>query len=206
MRAYVLPNIIGLLACLLATLPAHAASKKYDIEVIIFEDLTNQYLNSEEWPRLEIDLSPDEMPAEMRRSRSGSTAGMKIRENKRRQLVSQAKKIKNSKNYRILVHKAWRQPGLNTKKAYKIPISGSTNSGSSITGTIKVALERYLHVYTDLVYSKPRHSYSGSGISTSSRRSHKDFSIKEHRRMRSREVHYLDHPLVGVLVVAVPVK
>jgi hypothetical protein len=35
---------------------------------------------------------------------------------------------------------------------------------------------------------------------------YKEYPIKSHRRMRSRELHYLDHPMVGILVMAMPVK
>jgi hypothetical protein len=33
-----------------------------------------------------------------------------------------------------------------------------------------------------------------------------EYPIKFHRRMRSKELHYLDHPLVGILVMAKPVE
>ena len=32
------------------------------------------------------------------------------------------------------------------------------------------------------------------------------YPINFHRRMRSKELHYLDHPIVGILVKALPVE
>ena len=207
MHSNILLKLIFILASLSMALSTSAASKKYDIEILIFEDISNRYINSEQWPRLEIDLSPDELPAEFRQPKASQLSNVKIRNNKLKLLTSQAKKIRKSKNYRILLHKAWRQPGLGKKDAHNVPINASIDTGASIKGTVKIVLERYLHVYTNLIYSKPRDSfYTSAGMGSIDRSSHKDFSIKAHRRMRSREIHYLDHPLVGVLVTAVPVK
>lgn len=214
MRAYAITKLILVLSCLALSLPAHTAATKYDVEIIIFEDINNRYINSENWPRLEIDLLPDELPAELRAALMSETDSSKpvrgIRNITPRLLTKQAKKISKSKNYRILTHKAWRQAGLSAKKAINVPINSNAtqnaNSASSITGYVKLTLARYLHIYTDLVYHKPRHSIKQSAMNASIDNSrYKDFAIKSHRRMRSKEVHYLDHPLVGILVMAVPV-
>ncbi len=207
MRATVLPSLTLLFSLVFAPLTVQAAAAEYDIEVLIFEDIYNRYINSERWPRLEVDLSADELPAGYRQSPYTHSAAGKIRNNKVSHLTNEAKKIRSSKNYRILAHKAWRQAGLDTDNAFYVPVNSSNESGSRISGGIKVALERYLHVYTDLTYSKPRNTFSATDTMGSvDRSSHKDFSIKDRRRMRSREIHYLDHPLVGMLVIAIPVE
>ena len=59
-----------------------------------------------------------------------------------------------------------------------------------LDGTIRVHLARYLHADVDLVY----HRY---GVET-------PFRLTTSRRMRSGELHYLDHPVFGVLIKVVP--
>lgn len=70
-----------------------------------------------------------------------------------------------------------------------------------LDGTITVVLGRYLHVYTDLVYRRPY-------VTDSLPRRHAlaEFAVKTHRKMRSKKLHYLDHPLLGILVTIRPVE
>jgi len=82
-------------------------------------------------------------------------------------------------------------------------------SFEELDGTVKVALGRYLHVYTDLVY---REQVSASHVAQPGTRPRQpasaryQYRVQNQRRMRSRELHYLDHPLVGVLVRITPVE
>lgn len=61
-----------------------------------------------------------------------------------------------------------------------------------INGTVTVTLGRYLHLYTDLVYTDLR-----SGRSTLQ---------KSHRRMRSKRSHYVDNPAFGIIAHITPVE
>ncbi len=70
-----------------------------------------------------------------------------------------------------------------------------------LDGTITVVLGRYLHVYTDLVYRRP---YVTDSLPR--QRALAEFAVKTHRKMRSKELHYLDHPLLGILVTIRPVE
>ena len=60
-----------------------------------------------------------------------------------------------------------------------------------INGTVTVTLGRYLHLYTDLVYTDLR-----TGLSTLQ---------KSHRRMRSKRSHYIDNPAFGIIAHITPV-
>ncbi len=78
-------------------------------------------------------------------------------------------------------------------------------------GKITVALSRYLHTYTDLVLRRPRFSldevlenpdqiqpppdYSGNAHILD------NYRLKEHRRMRSKTLHYLDNPEFAMLIL-----
>ena len=103
-----------------------------------------------------------------------------------------------------------------------------------ISGTLKVVLGRYLHFYTRLDYQRrqmasltalqasqgvpggaTRIAQGGSMEASASRDEASaapevaviaHYPIVSHRRMRSKELHYIDHPLVGILVQINPVK
>lgn len=62
----------------------------------------------------------------------------------------------------------------------------------TINGTVTVELGRYLHLYTDLVYTDAR-----TGTSTLQR---------AHRRMRSKRSHYIDNPAFGIIAHITPVE
>ena len=82
-------------------------------------------------------------------------------------------------------------------------------TGSMVDGTVRVWRERFLHVEVDLVYglaleAAPAPVVGGAGFAVAPAASRAYFRLHERRRMRAREVHFLDHPMFGVLVTAVP--
>lgn len=60
-----------------------------------------------------------------------------------------------------------------------------------IEGQITINRQRYLHVDVELNHWRPSTTAEGAELIT---------WIRENRRMRSEEVHYLDSPTIGVLV------
>lgn len=96
-----------------------------------------------------------------------------------------------------------------------------TNRGNrekiyELEGKITVALSRYLHTYTDLVLRRPRLSVSeplenpvpATNLNPQSASADtyilNNHSLKEHRRMRSKTLHYLDSPEFGMLILITP--
>lgn len=103
-----------------------------------------------------------------------------------RELGPSAASLKK-RGLRILEHVSWRQlPGRRNGGSWY-----SIDSGR-LTGRIKVTRGRFLHVDTDLML---RDAVSPQTIRATL-----------HRRMRSNELHYLDHPRLGVLILATPVE
>ena len=146
------------------------------------------------------------------------------------QLRDRAIQLERSGRYQVLKHLAWRQPVVERKDALPIIINAGRDYSSAfpermfrqvefndsnfttgqdqdnqlheLEGTITIAISRYIHLYTDLVFRMPQ-------LSTDSLTRDQvlaDFGIKSHRRMRSRELHYVDHPLVGILIEATPIE
>jgi hypothetical protein len=91
---------------------------------------------------------------------------------------------------------------------------GNVQKIYELEGKITVALSRYLHTYTDLVLRRPRLSLgetvenpeSAASLQNASADSYilNNHSLKEHRRMRSKTLHYLDSPEFALLILITP--
>lgn len=91
---------------------------------------------------------------------------------------------------------------------------GNAKQIYELEGKITVALSRYLHVYTDLVLRRPRLTLSGTAENPESATSLQNapadtyilnnHSLREHRRMRSKTLHYLDSPEFALLILITP--
>jgi hypothetical protein len=99
------------------------------------------------------------------------------------QLAGAASALKRSGHYRILTHKAWKQPGF--LKANAKPIRIKTPE-ATLDGTIRLEGGRYLHLYVDLAYN-PGGMHS--------------FHLKQQRRVRKKELHYFDHPRFSIIAM-----
>ena len=83
-------------------------------------------------------------------------------------------------------------------------------------GKITISLSRYLHAYTDLVFRRPRLSVDEVSSNApqdrylaayaADTRILNNHSLKEHRRMRSKTLHYLDNPEFALLILITPYK
>ena len=147
------------------------------------------------------------------------------------QLHAQVDLLETSAKYRILKHVAWLQPGFDKENAIPVHItagidysskfgklSPATDASSSqpepkkdpvheLDGTVKIVLGRYLHVFTDLVYRRPFKTDPENEPDTAGQDfTLAEFSLKTHRKMRSQELHYIDHPWFGILVKIFPVE
>jgi Peptidoglycan-binding protein, CsiV len=83
-----------------------------------------------------------------------------------------------------------------------------------LEGKITIALSRYLHTYVDLVLRRPRLSADPvlnnapeeAYLAAHAADTHilNNHPLREHRRMRSKNLHYIDNPEFGVLVLITP--
>ncbi|MDT8403696.1 CsiV family protein [Sulfuriflexus sp.] len=72
-------------------------------------------------------------------------------------------------------------------------------------GTVTVSVSRYLHLKADITYYNPD-VYLGEQIARQNidTPNIEHFKLVESRRMRSKEVHYLDHPYFGIIALITP--
>ena len=202
---------------LISTSIAHAEEgiiKKpleYDVEIIIFEDAKARYINSEYWAQDAIVIDTDKPAKSRKKHRVSNINATSYKNIKPEILKAQYKRIKNSKEYKVLFYGSWRQTGLAAKNAFNINIKGLDNrhkksSKNSITGNFKLVLARYLHIYGDMEYQRNVDNSSAEQTIENSALVNTSYPMKIHRRMRSKELHYIDHPLVGILIQINPVN
>jgi len=212
MKLFINKILILLLLQILSSV-VYADETGYEVELIIFEDARARYLRSEDW-------SYNDMFNNIKETKPKSVKPdpeYKQLDWQGAKLGSNLDRLKNNSNYRVLTNKRWKQTGLDRENAFNIQINSSileTESDASETsepaqnikpfvkGSIKLIMSRYLHFNVNLQYIRPQSSQNGDVTEI------KDIvlPIVNERRMRSREVHYIDHPLVGVVVLATPYK
>ncbi|OOZ42049.1 hypothetical protein BOW53_01565 [Solemya pervernicosa gill symbiont] len=150
-------------------------------------------------------------------------------------LIKKRDSLGRSQGFRPLLHTAWTQPVLAASEAQPVRlISPTEDQNNRIVGTLRVTLSRYLHVESDLLYivggkeegavgefgAKPlvmesapiesdystleanESDYAAEAIVLSGER----FRMKQKRRLRSKELHYFDHPRFGMLIQITPVE
>jgi len=181
----------------------------YEVELIIFEDTQARYLRSEDWRYNDMlnnkkDVVEKAVKADPEYKQLGWNGS---------KLANNLKRLKENPNYRVLVTKRWKQTGLDINHAFKIPVNSNKNkvklndieteldtptlpTEPYVTGHVKLVMSRYLHFSVDMQYIRSQINSDNDMI----------IPIVNERRMRSREIHYIDHPLVGVVVLATPYK
>ncbi len=215
MKKLLLRSCVGLALIVSLLLPAQSYAKDYQIEVVIFETKSGRKLNAGGlyFPKSEKSLTLN--------TQAALSSGFAIIENDLT-LSDNANSMASSGRYTVLRHFAWRQPGLDEDAAVPIRIAlgqentvylpedlssyehfipASSNPSASnnreattftVNGTIKVRLGRFLHMDAKLVFTDME---TGQG-----------FRLSQNRKMRSRELHYIDNPRFGILTRILPLE
>lgn len=125
-----------------------------------------------------------------------------------KELVPHVRAINRQSHLRPIFHERWRQ--MTPPRDAPIPMRISIpESMPRLHGTLSLTVARYLHFETDLWYEtgdlgqSPR-ILGSDGASQAIIPSPRFIHIESSRRMRSEEIHYIDHPKVGILVLVRP--
>ena len=195
-------------------IPVRSADEKiqfYDVEIIIFKNNGG--------PKDKELIIPASLPPKDKRifdlSSATSKRSYRVLQSNQLRLHDHVKKIAKSPDYDLLTHVGWRQPGLELKKTIPVWIRSGRmfDQAYELEGKITVALARYLHIYTDLVLHRRKSlddTVANPGVdnlddpATTTTNKFDSYHLKEHRRMRSKKLHYLDHPEFGLLVMITP--
>jgi hypothetical protein len=186
------------------TLPASAQQEtplqNYDVELLIFNTV-NANASPEEWSmeaaaaqqRLAI---PDDEPTPFASAAPAptETTTFPALQPAKFKLTAIADTLRRSRNYHPLAHFGWTQPGYPRGDAKFLPINSLVPAGSGVVGQVALSRGRYLHLTLDLVYEAP-----GAEGEPPQR-----FVLRQSRRMRSNERHYMDSPRFGVIAIVTP--
>lgn len=99
-------------------------------------------------------------------------------------------------NQPILYNVQWEQPVYDKQFSAPIYIESSTQhlGQPQLKGLFHLHVSRYLHSKFELQYLSKKSTTTADTL-----------SIQQSRRMRSKELHYIDHPAVGALIRILPV-
>jgi hypothetical protein len=247
------------------------AVPRYDVEVIVFKNIktprSREFVLPVASPGQDEAMFDLSSPASVEAVRE---SGYELLQADEYRLLDIVGRLIQSSRYELLLHAAWRQPGLEREKVLPVWLKGGRIYGNEYTsidnhieiiddspqsrdektvesktyefneqtleslelqllelqekqrhdglyefeGKISIALSRYLHAYADLILRRPR--LSADSLSSNAAqdaylaanaadtRILNNHRIKEHRRMRSKNLHYLDHPEFAVLVLITP--
>ena len=211
-------TVLALAATFAAMLaiPTGASARSLTVEIIVFDDPSGEDLHAEHWPADPGEPSLDGA-VEIVRSPGGEAGGAA----RAYRLVNRSalalngvwRSLRRSAHYRPFLHVGWRLPGLSHGAARPVhvgPRLGDRGAGGAgpgggerptVQGTVKVSVARYLHVKLDLVYRRP-----GNGEAETPNAVPARFRLVSERRMRYGELHYIDHPLFGVLMRIRPLR
>lgn len=190
----------------------------YQVELIVFA--RNDKNPQEHWPT-DIKLIYPENAVTI--YEDGVSDGVKLVPANERTLNSQAATLAKSGSYTLLYHQAWRQTIYGRKSDIIIFGGKLFNGHHELEGSISLSVAQYLKIQTNLwltqfvlagtdttenwpeLPSVPNTFTNDGEIS-------KDYIVKrivklsQERTMRSNEVHYIDHPLMGVIVKITPAE
>ena len=244
---------------------------RYDVEIIVFKN--TQVPTSKEFILPVSSPGKGDKFLDLSSPKSIAAAGAKGYElipAAEFRLLDIVTRLVESSRYELLLHTAWRQPGLERDQVMPVWIRGGRIYGNEYTsidnqieflesipqlnsnqpnedqdfafdeqtleslelqlleqqskkqhqglyeleGKITVALSRYLHTYTDLVLRRPRLTVdpklrnaaqdSYLAAYSADTRILNNHSLREHRRMRSKNLHYLDNPEFALLILITP--
>jgi hypothetical protein len=172
----------------------------YDVELVIFRHLgasgTDEALHLESTVNETIaipyeDPVPFESPLETSPTNTQTFPTLPASKFK---LTAIEDSLRRSRNYQPLAHIGWTQPGYARDAAPFLAINTFAPSSSGLTGRLALSRGRYLHLTLDLMYIAP------SSAADAGQR----YVLRQSRRMRSNERHYIDHPKFGVIALVTP--
>ncbi len=195
----------------------------YQVELIVFA--RNQAAPEEHWPT-DIKLTYPENLLSLKSEASAYEEFSLLAPNER--LLNPHAATLSKGGYSLLYHQAWRQM-IYARKTH-IAISGGKtfNGHQELEGSIALSVGQYLRIQSNLWLSQfvpagtnltdpnltqtwPELPPLPNTVNNESEKSQgylikRIVKLNQERNMRSNEIHYIDHPLLGIIVKIVPVE
>ncbi len=187
----------------------------YQVELIVFSRLEAN--PQEQWPTDLTLIYPENLLS----LKSEGNDEFSILPASERLLNSQAATLARSGSYTLLYHQAWRQMIYGRKTNIAITGGKVFNGHQELEGNISLSVAQYLKIQTNLWLTQfvpagtnisetfPELPINPNASVTEGEKT-QDYLVKrtvklsQDRSMRSNEVHYIDHPLFGVIVKIIP--
>lgn len=190
---------------------AARADGLYQVEIIVFARDSADAEHEENWSK----HPPLRYPAQtiVLQASDSSGAAYQLLPADMLQLKREAGAIAQRRTMRVLTHAAWLQPLENPTYAKNIFISGGKQFGAhrELEGTLTIGVEHFVRVDANLWLSRfvsggggetlPPTPGIDTGIGASEFTAAQTVVLQEQRRMRSGELHYFDHPKMGLVIL-----
>jgi hypothetical protein len=176
--------------------PAQAGLQSYDVELLIFRNLSGKE-TPESWgvevtSNAPATAAPDEESGAVEApAPTAPTASFPSLPASKMKLTAIEETMRRSRAYQPLAHIGWTQPGYARNAAKYLSVSSLVPAASGLQGQIALSRGRYLHLTLDLVYDAQGETPQR-------------YVLRQTRRMRSTERHYIDSPKFGVIAVITP--
>lgn len=178
---------------------------RIQIEVVIFQSLALRGWTEEYWPDFDgitSTLNTTHMGA-------GDNYAQRI-EDEHLSLKTEVSRMTTDRGYDVLAHFAWQQPLRSNQHAIPVLIEPSLQlrrtQTSPLLGKIRVYQERFIHAEVNMELDRQiptrirtnfaQHQQIPINWLPESWR----FRIEESRRIRYGQLHYLDHPIFGIMI------
>ena len=190
----------GLLA--LVSVPAPAIDF-YDVEILVFRQLDSQgddeELDVPNIRHLELNLELHDL--------LNRTSAIPLEPAIEGYLSHPGQRIGNSRDYEILFHGRWSQTTSDRQGAPYIRIDlPAVGRSSTLIGVLRLFATDLLYVDAFLRYRPAEQQANNQIVKSTERNTQPYYFLKERRRVKFREVHFLDHPKFGILLTVWPVK
>lgn len=175
----------------------------YDVEILVFRQLDSQGDDEElDVPtirHLELNLELQDL--------LHRTSTIPLEPAIEGYLTHPAQRIVNNRDYKILFHGRWSQTTSDRKVAPYIRIDlPAIRRSHTLTGVLRLFSTDLLYVDTFLRYRPAEQQATNQNSAPAEQNLQPYYFLKERRRVKFREVHFLDHPKFGVLLTVWPVK
>lgn len=201
-------------ACITLSLSqfAFGLGKTYQVEVLIFSHLTPQNAQSEQWPT--VSNTPPEIPLgateiELSADHDANIINGNLTLIQPSQFNIKESPFKKNNAQHVLCHFGWIQDFSQTPSIeLALDKTPSDQAPTSIQGLIHIDLKTYFNIRFNLLLSQSLSDFSHLTSDRHLKNIINDrayFSFNQTRRMRSKELNYLDHPLYGILIYIEPI-
>ncbi|MCX7121295.1 MAG: CsiV family protein [Gammaproteobacteria bacterium] len=181
-----------LLCCIMTSAVFASEKRQYDVQVLVFSHLTEKTLQSQTW---QSEVAPAfSAPATLPQAAS--------------ELAHEKYVLQRNPHYQVLFDGSYTETWTGGQSQVTIPIS-STRLGATLSGYMTITLSHYFDVHTDLFLTEPTSllkQIDADGFFSRFDQPTFGFHLLQNRRMRSNELNYLQHPVIGVLIKIIPVE